>query len=209
MDNFIFNIQSIKSQIDNIKLQLSNIELQYNNMNGINQGEQLLNLSIQILNTGIQTFNSGKNHTMLSIDNYYNQLKNISNMINSLLGEYNNIQMTNQQMQQMMMYKQMQQEIFPNPMMQNQMMQQQMNNQISHEKKMNITFYEPTGNLIGFSFSYGTRIKEILDKFSERVGTQKFNYTFLFNGKKLNHDDDSKIEEKLNDLARITALKFG
>ena len=50
MDNFLFNIQSIKSQIDNFKFQISNIELQYNNMIDANQGEQLLNLSIQILN---------------------------------------------------------------------------------------------------------------------------------------------------------------
>ena len=32
MDNFLFNIQSIKSQIDNFKFQISNIELQYNTL---------------------------------------------------------------------------------------------------------------------------------------------------------------------------------
>ena len=49
---------------------------------------------------------------MSSIDNYYNQLKNISNMINSILDEYNNNQMKlqimqNQMMQQAIMNQQM------------------------------------------------------------------------------------------------------
>ena len=47
MDNFKFQIQTLKSQIDNIKLQLSNIEMQYNNIFGSNPSEQLLNLSIK------------------------------------------------------------------------------------------------------------------------------------------------------------------
>ena len=193
MDNFLVNIQSIKSQIDNIKLQLSNIELQYNNMNGINKSEQLLNLSIQILNTGIQTFNLGKNHTMPSIDNYYNQLKNISNIINSLLDEYNNIQMMNQQMQQMMMYQQMQPEIFPNPM---------------KTKKMNISFIESSGLRLNFVIDYGTKIKDVLDKFSQRVGIPKFNFYFICNRERLKYDDERKIEDYFIDGTRIAAIRF-
>ena len=94
-----------------------------------NQGEQLLNLSIQILNKGIQAFNTGKNHIILSIDNSYKQLKNISNMINSILDEYNNNQMKIQIMQNQMMQQAM--------MNQQMLMQQQMNlkkNMIIHLK---------------------------------------------------------------------------
>jgi len=87
MDNFKFQIQSLKSQIDNIKLQLSNIEMQYNNIFGSNPSDQLLNLSIQILNTGVQAFNTGKKEAMLVSDNYYDQLKNISSLINTILDQ--------------------------------------------------------------------------------------------------------------------------
>ena len=201
MDNFLFNIQSIKSQIDNIKLQLSNIELQYNNMNGINQGEQLLNISIQILNTGIQAFNSGQKHTMSSIENYYNQLKNISDLINSILVKYQNIQMIQQQMyQQQMIQPQMMN--MPRPVPEN-----LDGGNFGPKEKMNITFYETTGIKKNFIFDYGTRIKDVLEKFSKRIGIPKFNYTFLFNGNTLNHDDERKIEDELFDCAVITVIR--
>ena len=86
MDNFDIQLQSIKSQIDNMKLQIANIE-----MNFSLRGDQLLNLSIQMLNNRIQTFNLWKNETKIT-DNYYDQLKNISNKINSILDEKNNME---------------------------------------------------------------------------------------------------------------------
>ena len=129
---------------------------------------------------------------MPSIDNYYNQLKNISNIINSLLDEYNNIQMMNQQMQQMMMYQQMQPEIFPNPM---------------KTKKMNISFIESSGLRLNFVIDYGTKIKDVLDKFSMKIGVPKFNLHFLCNGETLGYDDERKIEDYFIDGVRITAFR--
>ena len=217
MDNFKFQIQSLKSQIDNIKLQISNIEIQYNNMFGSNPSELLLNLSIQILNTGVQAFNTGKNEGIVS-DNYYNQLKNISSLIKTILDEYQSKntqqkmmqEMIQQQMmqQQMMQQQMMQQQMMQQQMMQQQMMQQQMMGQLNFEnpEKINVTFVTSLGKKFNFATLKGTRIKVLLDKFSEKVGVPKNKFYFVFNGEKFECDDSRKIEEKLYYDACITAV---
>ena len=44
---------------------------------------------MQMLNTGIQTFNIGKALMMnMNIDNYYEQLKKVSEQISSMIIEY-------------------------------------------------------------------------------------------------------------------------
>ena len=157
-----------------------------------NQGEQLLNLSIQILNTGIQAFNTGKNHIILSIDNYYNQLKNISNMINSILDEYNNNQMKIQIMQNQMVQQAM--------MNQQMLMQQQMNlkKEYDNTPKINITFYLESWRTINLAYNVGTKFCDSLTKFEKRMMKSKYEYTFIFNAKKLNYDDERKVEELSN-----------
>ena len=58
-------------------------------MNTNQIGEQLLNLSMQLLSDGIQAFNIGKSMiTMTNID-FWVQLQNISNQINSIINENN------------------------------------------------------------------------------------------------------------------------
>ena len=99
MDSNI-QIQTLKSQIENMKLQIDNISMQNNNMFMMNApiGGQLINLSMQMLNTGIQTFNIGKTMMMnMNMDNYYEQLKKVSEQINTMLND------DNMQRQQMMM----------------------------------------------------------------------------------------------------------
>ena len=100
MDSNI-QIETLKSQIENMKLQIDNISMQNNNMFMMNApiGGQLINLSMQMLNTGIQTFNIGKTMMMnMNMDNYYEQLKKVSEQINSMIIEYD--------MQQQMMMQQ-------------------------------------------------------------------------------------------------------
>ena len=81
-----FQIQEIKSEMNNMKLQIENIEMQNNNglimLNTI--GEQLLNLSFQMLNTGLQTFNIGS-FLSTNANNFYDQLKEISERINTIM----------------------------------------------------------------------------------------------------------------------------
>ena len=219
MDNFKFQIQSLKSQIDNIKLQLSNIEMQYNNIFGSNSSEQLLNLSIQILNTGVQAFNTGKNEAMIVSDNYYAQLKNISSLINTILDQQKINPMIQQQMlqQQMMQQQMLQQQMLEKEMMkqqemiQQQQLNEQMNEVLNMDKKIHliVTFASRAmDNKYNFSFYKGTRIRDALDKISEKLGVPKNNLSFSFNGKELERDDSRKIEEKLYDGALITVFEY-
>ena len=212
MDNFKFQVQSLKSQIDYIKLQLSNIENQCSGSIFCNPSEQLINVSIQILNTGIQAFNTGKNEGIVS-DNYYEQIKNISSLINTILKEYQSRNMQQQMMQQQMMQQQMMQQ----QMMQQQMMQQQMEQQIMLQqigenmnkeklKKLNVIFQHPSGLKFNLAPYIGTKIKDLLDKFSVKMGAPKNNFIFVYNGEKLKHDDSRKIEEILQDFAKIVVL---
>ena len=200
MDNFFVQIQSIKSQIDNMKLQISNIEIENNMMNNQLQGEQLINLGIQMLNTGLFSINAGKCKIMGIPLIYHEQLENISKQINNIINE-------------IIQQKQMiQQQYF---MMQNQMINQiNMNNlQMQDSKpKMNI-FFTYRGLTYTFICDYGTKIKDVLDKFSNRVGKPKDKYRFLFNGKILDKNDERKIENILAgvicELITITAIEFG
>ena len=62
---------------------------------------------MQMLNRGIQTFNIGKIMMMnMNMDNYYEQLKKVSEQIGDMLGEYN-IQQQMVMQQQMTMQQQM------------------------------------------------------------------------------------------------------
>ena len=205
MDNFIFQIQSIKSQIDNMKFQISNIEMQYNNMNMQFQGEQLINLGIQMLNTGLNSFNVGMSKAMSSLDTYFIQLQKISDQIINLIN-------TNQNMIQQQMMQQ--QQFVQQQMMQQQMMQQKMMNQINVQnpclKKMNIVLKVINPYMhINIQFNYGTKIKEVIEIFSKRIGKPKNDYLFIFNGETLRYNDERKIENVLPDCIVIEAIEKG
>ena len=183
MDNFDIQLQSIKSQIENMKLQIDNIE-----MNISFRGEQLFNLAIQMLNTGIQIFFLGKNYTMLSYNNYYPQLKNISDKIDSIINDNNNnIQ------QQMMQQQMMQQQMMQQQMMQQQMMQQELQNE--SDTKINIRFYMANGNRINIVCDNGTKIKDVFEKFSNKINKPKHNFFFLCKGENLDLNDNRKIKD--------------
>ena len=197
MDNFIFQIQSIKSQIDNMKMQISNIEMQYDNMNMQFQGEQLINLGIQMLNTGLNSFNLGMSKAMTSLDGYFTQMKNISQQIINLININEN----------MLQPKMMQQQFMQFPIM-NQLNMQNFNEKFK-QKKVNIILELDDGS--GFKtnsvFNYGTKIKEVIEKFSNRLGKSKYNYKFLFNTDMLDYNDERKIEDVASDYVVLTAVE--
>ena len=200
MDNFNFQIQSIKSQIDNMKLQITNIEMQYNNMNMQFQGEQLINLGIQMLNTGLNSFNLGLGKAMTSLDGYFTQMKNISQQIIILININEN----------MLQPKMMQQQFMQFPIM-NQLNMQNFNEKFE-QKKMNISLEVKGGGsslMINSFFNYGTKIKEVIENFSQRIGKSKYNYIFLFNANMLDYNDERKIEDVLHDYAALTAIEKG
>ena len=199
MDNFIFQIQSIKSQIDNMKMQISYIEMQYDNMNMQFQGEQLINLGIQMLNTGLNSFNLGMSKAMTSLDGYFTQMKNISQQIINLININENILQPKMMQQQFMQFPIMNQLNMPNF------------HEKFEQKKINISLEveDSTGLKINSVFNYGTKIKEVIEKFSKRIGKSKYNYSFLFNGKILDYNDERKIEDVLFDCVVLKAVEKG
>ena len=104
---------------------------------------------------------------------------------------------------QMMMFQQ-----------QNQLMQAQIMNQddfSNQEKfdteKMNLTFEVKDGHDIRINIicNYGTKIKDALEMFSTRIGKNKEQFIFFYNGHTLDYNDNRKIEQLVGD-PRIEAL---
>ena len=188
-------IQSIKSQIENIKLQIDNIEMQSNNMLMMNNNsisEQILNISIQMLNAGIQAFNTGKNmNLMMNMQTFYNKLKKISEQINSIIIEYDNMNQM-QLMQQQMMMQQMQQQM----MMQQQIPAQQ---QIIHSK-YNVTFNAVTGKKHFLIVDYDITVEELLIKYINKYHEyyEPFKVkglVFLFNASRIKENEQKTVED--------------
>ena len=73
-------------------------------------------------------------------------------------------------------------------------------------KKLNVIFRHQSGLKFNLAPYIGTKIKDLLDKISEKMGAPKYNFIFLYNGLKLNHDDSRKIEEILRDGANIVVF---
>ena len=178
----------IKSQIENMRTVITNIEMQNNIMNASFQGEQLKDLGIQMFNTGLNTFNLGKSLSVSLFDNYIIQLKNISEQISFIINTYNT---SNQQMQMMMMEQQ-------NQFMQAQIMNQNINNiQENIEiKKMSIVFVIRNGHdpVITITYNFGTKIKDALEIYLNKIGKNKNQLNFYYNGR-INYDDERKVEE--------------
>ena len=181
-------LQLIKSQIENMRTVITNIEMQNNIMNASFQGEQLKDLGIQMFNTGLNTFNLGKSLSVSLFDNYIIQLKNISEQISFIINTYNT---SNQQMQMMMMEQQ-------NQFMQAQIMNQNINNiQENIEiKKMSIIFIIKNGRdpVIPITYNFGTKIKDALEIYLNKIGKNKNQLNFYYNGR-INYDDERKVEE--------------
>ena len=194
-------LQLIKSQIENMRTVITNIEMQNNIMNASFQGEQLKDLGIQMFNTGLNTFNLGKSLSVSSFDNYIIQLKNISEQISFIINTYNT---SNQQMQMMMEQQ--------NQFMQAQIMNQNINNiQENIEiKKKNIVFVIKNGQdpRILITYNFGTKIKDALEIFLNKIGKNKNQLNFHYNGRYINYDDERKVEEVFGgDIQRINVFE--
>ena len=201
MDSNI-QIQTLKSQIEYMKLQIDNISMQNNNMFGMNApiGDQLINLSMQMLNTGIQAFNIGKTMMMnMNIDNYYEQLKKVSEQINSMINEYD------MQQQQLMMQQQMlfQQQM----MMERQMRENQF--QTNDDKYISLLFVNSSNKLTTIVTKHGTKVKDTLKQYNEKnFGFQNDKITFLFNGKKIDKNENQVVEKFFGIFDHVTITVF-
>ena len=193
MDNFFINIQSIKSNIDIISTQITNIISQYNNSQF--QVDQLINLGIEMLNTGIYSFNLGKSKSMSYLDNYYIQLKNISEEINNMIKSHE------AKLQQQMMQKQIMNQFNINNNF------EEKSNVLNSNKKMNINFEFLDGKKINFKCDYGTKIKDMFVKFEKRTLKPKNDFFFILYGKPLNFNDERIIENTFPDGILIRAVE--
>ena len=172
-------IQSIKSQIENMKLQINNIEMQIDNSMMGNPsiiGEQVLNISIQMFNAGIQAFNTGKNmYMMMNLQNFYNQMKTISEQLNLILNEKS---------------------IQPSP--QQVIMQQQMQlPQILFQPGMiNIEFKNTKGWKKVITIDFESTVEEALNRFindSYELSNKKL--IFLYNAQEIKRNEQRKIRD--------------
>ena len=179
-------IQTLKSHIDNMQVQMNNIQIQSYNlllMNTNQIGEQLLNLSIQLLNDGIQAFNIGKSMiTMTNID-FWVQLQNISNQINSIINENNMKQIQNKMLFQQQMMFQQQMEV-----------QQQMLNE--HKRMANITFENARKQKGVICTTLETKIKDVLNQYIDKYyGQTNIKLVFIFNANKIDRNEQKNIEQ--------------
>jgi len=196
-----FQIQPLKSQIINMTFQIDNIELQMMNnyhypitnlmsfntsfMNNGLIGEQLLKLSMQMINAGIQAFNIGKEFDTYYMQNYLCQLKQISDQINIIIINENNI------LQQKMMKGQM--------MIQNFMKERQMD-ELNKVKAIN--FYNkslPESELFQTIYAkYGEKVEEVLNQYLNRISgyvSSKNEAIFQYKGNNIDRNEQRVIED--------------
>jgi len=196
-----FQIQPLKSQIINMTFQIDNIELQMMNnyhypitnlmsfntsfMNNGLIGEQLLKLSMQMINAGIQAFNIGKEFDTYYMQNYLCQLKQISDQINIIIINENNI------LQQKMMEGQM--------MIQNFMKERQMD-ELNKVKAIN--FYNkslPESELFQTIYAkYGEKVEEVLNQYLNRISgyvSSKNEAIFQYKGNNIDRNEQRVIED--------------
>ena len=174
--DYTFQILSIKSQLESMKLQMDNIEIQNKSMEMSNPiGEQLFNLSMQLINIGIQAFNLGKNmYKAKDTDRFYNQLKKLTDQINSLINE------KEEEKKQEMLLKEIQ-----NKTVQNQI------------RIKNIIFNNTT---IGLKTNIQTPINISMENLFKKYVNQVYGNTnkkisYFYDSKKIGRDDKRTVEE--------------
>ena len=189
-----FQIQSLKSQLESIKLQMDNIGMQNHSLQMSNPiGQQLFLLSMQLFNAGIQAFNTGKiMYKANDKQKFYDQLRKISEQINSIINE-NDIQ-------QIPQTTLIQQQTF-NPPLTNQ---------------MNTTIIVFQNSTIGITTNIKAvnelTMEELFKKYVNEVyGETKKKISFFYDSKKISRDEKRKIKEilNLNEIPTILAVETG
>ena len=193
----------INIQIQNFKYQLKNIESQFDNiMNIPNSGSQLQNIGIQVINIGIQMLyyilqmsNVGVDYNSLEqqIQNSEAQIQNIKNKIR------NNINMQASQMNQAM-------QMNPININNNDLLGQNNNN---IKQKIKVIFLTTTGLENQFTFDYGISVNEMLNKYLNYLEIKRTDgIVFVYNGTKLNLNDNTKVEEKFRDISSDQIIRL-
>lgn len=199
--NFNFQIQPLKSQIVNMKFQIDNLEFQMNNnnfypmnntmsftnsiMNYCQIGEQLLKLSIQLINTGIQAFNIGKEFGSLYMQNFLWQLKQISDQLNIIIINENNI---------------MKQKIMDFQMLNQKFMMERQRDELNKVKE--IVFINKDIPICvqhqSIEAKYGEKVEDVLNRYLEIISNHtnhKKEKIFQYKGNNIDRNEQRVIED--------------
>ena len=154
-------------------------------------GEQLFNLCMQLINIGIQAFNLGKNmYKAKDTDRFYNQLKKLTDQINSLINE------KEEEKQQEMLLKEIQNETIQNQI-----------------RLKNIIFNNTT---IGLKTNIQTPINISMENLFKKYVNQVYGNTnkkisYFYDSKKIGRDDKRTVEEVFgpNESPEIITVETG
>ena len=198
-------IQAIKSQIEYMHLQIDNIQNQNNimDMNMMNNqiGEQLFNLSFQLLNTGMQAFNTGKKIIdVVNADKFYEKLKYISEQINQITIQNLMDKMKHQQ--------QMNKQMIMNPQMDH--YYQMMNSHFDNRPVKNIRFDDNNGHKILIIAQYGTKVKEVLKRYKEKISGNDKKFIFLYKALQIKENERRVVEDffRFGDPSKIQVIQI-
>ena len=208
----------ISIQLNNIREQYKNMENQFDfliaqsqNMGGLAIIQSpIFNMAIQILNMGIQMVNIGTQIPSIGMDiiNYKNQIQNIGFQIQNLGNQMNNpnnmMMPMNNNILNMGMIVNKNILKFNNFDNNNDWvkgfekgMESKVN--INNKPKQNVIFQSNLGGTKGMHFDYGTTIGDALKKYLIDINKPEFirnkKIYFLYNGRKINLDDETKIEK--------------
>ena len=222
MNDFNFQLENIKLQFQNINSQFENLSilLKTMGMGNPNIKNQIQNTGIQILNIGIQMINIANQMPYFGQDNLNlkEQLQNIDNkiqqMIISIYNTNNNIGIANipflgMQIPNMNVNNNMgMQPIMGN--FQNNMMNFSANNNNIKKYNLIFKFHSTRLNII---LDANSTLKEAKIKFFSRLkeelgelNAKGKNIIFLYNGYKININDNTKISDFFKDCQSPTII---
>ena len=207
---------NVNSQVENIGMQMKQMEVQFENLifqinnYGINNfGMHIKNMGMQMLNVGAQMVNIGIQlpaNDIFTGSNLKQQLQEVITNIQNMI-----LQIDNKMEMEMM-----------NNMMMNQMQMINMNignnidnkESIKKNKDFSIEKYNVQFKLhdkINLVIDKETTIKEMIEIYLKRVGISKDKLFFVYNGERLNIDDNKKVKDfflKNSSLQLIRVLEF-
>ena len=172
-------LKNIGQQLQNFGNQIQNLGMQISNINQ-NFGIQMQNIGLQISSMAMRIFNIGINisnmnkikqsnefqNQMLQMQMMMNMMNNnMMNNINELIGRNNNNNNHNEILDE------------------------------SNEQKIFIKFETSMGEVTSITVSIDKTIKELINLYISRTGEDINKIYFIFNGKKIDPNDKTKIKD--------------
>ena len=195
--NDCLKLMNIKLQLNNLNIQFDKFITQLQNNLVSNIEMQIEDISLKILNLGIEMLNVEIQSNNVNFFNSVQQIKNTGDILQNLA-----LQMTNINSMKMNNFN-----IgipLPNVIPINII-------PINNPNYMHINFQTPKGYL-GFSFIYGTTVKEAIEKFFSEFGKEvpvnRNDWNFIYNASSINKDCMDKIEDFFKNATHVSVIAF-